>query len=774
MKQLIRLYKFYQKQACDAEVDTSEIAAGFNELTTHWQSIKAPVRDTGKSDQSVQMNVNNSEVADIKPGYSDVNQSTETVHHQRSESVEVVEENIKEPVRPTSSITTKLTIVESEPAHSTEEPVQSTEEPVQSTDEPVQSTDESAQLTDEPTQSTDEPIQPTAVESSRIVGDEKDEDLVKGDKSVSDELTRKGNNSICVPARVLSTPSVYMRKVVENTSIESLIALNSPRGTRTSTLGIIPMPQRQRPPPARSVTPPPVRSILKRPSADDSRKTSGHRVVFEEDANGNVVAKTLVFQVDHWMAMRKTSDIKKEVHEKTSLKAPALSPRCVWSRPALLKESEELTCSHTSETIAQRRRIMRVGCEALYESDDNIPSDPEYFFDSDDEQHASPTIAVAHIEWLVDSTCESNMKKHGAESVGGARCQGNRESPRIDVLDRATNDSIVLESPTSPTSLGISEDNDKIRPKVKCRYFSTAKGCSDGDKCKFLHESPPTEESENQLRVKEVRMRLANILRDAGPNGLKSSEIRSRYFELYGENVDTRDAKGCRVPLRELLISHPDISGARAESGSSVPAAFTHSATSIQPTERIAASDERGPADSYNAKLKSLRVQLVGILRESGRLGIKGSLIPKRYQDLYGTKLDIVDKHGKKRQLKDFLLSIDGVEVDASSGGDVTFKLTDCRPPIAPLTSKRHVQSVAKDVSKRRVSTTHVESLAAVEEACVDFAMMIPRERTCCVDRSVIVVAIDNEQREIAVEFFTTIDGSAVGTEATARVTVAQ
>lgn len=88
---------------------------------------------------------------------------------------------------------------------------------------------------------------------------------------------------------------------------------------------------------------------------------------------------------------------------------------------------------------------------------------------------------------------------------------------------------------------------------------SHSKGTLDSATGSLDHIQPGKLMSDSKL-LDSVQEKLVRLIKVQGPDGIISSELPKRYYEIYSERLELTDEAGEKFRIKDLLLSHPHIS----------------------------------------------------------------------------------------------------------------------------------------------------------------------------------------------------------------------
>lgn len=192
-----------------------------------------------------------------------------------------------------------------------------------------------------------------------------------------------------------------------------------------------------------------------------------------------------------------------------------------------------------------------------------------------------------------------------------------------------------------------------------CQRISAGLNCDRGLFCAFAHNQGdlrfPKAFPAPLLTVPSTPLeRIVELVKSAGNDGILGSDLPKKYLTAYGEPIVLLNAAGTRVKMKDMLISHKQIL-VMMHKGAQPRYVFDENAAEKKAAEEALASLNESNADKEPASLSVVQERLIAIIKELGDEGVLGSDLPKKYQDLHGEKIDILDDSGTKMRLKDIL-----------------------------------------------------------------------------------------------------------------------
>jgi hypothetical protein len=102
-----------------------------------------------------------------------------------------------------------------------------------------------------------------------------------------------------------------------------------------------------------------------------------------------------------------------------------------------------------------------------------------------------------------------------------------------------------------------SEDDLRTHPSVHRAAAARATPPSAASAAPSGVESLP-KPSDSKL-MDSIQDKLINLIKSHGAEGIISSELPKRFYDMYSERLDLTDAEGERFRIKDILLSHPDI-----------------------------------------------------------------------------------------------------------------------------------------------------------------------------------------------------------------------
>jgi uncharacterized protein YeaO (DUF488 family) len=259
--------------------------------------------------------------------------------------------------------------------------------------------------------------------------------------------------------------------------------------------------------------------------------------------------------------------------------------------------------------------------------------------------------------------------------VGGAECKDG---------DKCPHSHNMLERMFHPELFKIS----------MCQRSQDGRKCDRGVICAFAHseadlrispskldpslaEKPPAKPATADIVIPdEVKDRVFQLIKDAGSEGVHSSDLLKKYQQKFEQALEISDSNyATNLKLKEMLKSHANVSLVYPRGNQPVyvfvdPTTAKKESETVQDGGKSEQPTSAPSSTSNNSKgplsMVVIRERLTEVIKNSGPEGLFGSDIPKKYLEMFDERLELTDETGAKLKIKEVLLSQPNIVVKNS------------------------------------------------------------------------------------------------------------
>jgi hypothetical protein len=224
-----------------------------------------------------------------------------------------------------------------------------------------------------------------------------------------------------------------------------------------------------------------------------------------------------------------------------------------------------------------------------------------------------------------------------------------------------------------------------------------------------LADKPPAKPATADIVIADdIKERLLSLIKDYGKEGVHSSELYKKYQIKYNEPLEiSSDKYGAKYKMKEMLEAHPNISSEFTRGHQ--PVYVFVDGPSVVST-----------APSVGLRADILKERLSQLIKNSGPNGLLGSELSKKYLDVFGEKLELIDESGERLKMKEMLQSVPGIvaSVTTKSQPKYTFDSTIAAAIFdKPKPKSWSAIAAAADKPKSQLVATAITEVEKVEKA---------------------------------------------------------